>query len=172
MVVAMLHHLYGLDYEKLYRPTSLATKPLQKPMFFFGTNATPPTAQEEDPSEELEPDAIATLHAKMYIMGDKYDIPTLRVTAKQNFEELSDRHAHQLALIPLIQLVYEGTSAGDSGLRTTIINLILRFRRLDDLKEIPLFDNIMQNQPEFTYDLSRAMMQKVKNYQLSFTTLI
>lgn len=168
----MLHHLYGLDYEKLYRSNPLATKPLQKPMFVFGTNTTLPTAQEEDPCEELKPDVIATLHVKMYIMGDKYDIPTLRVVAKQNFEELSDRHAYNLALIPLIQLIYEGTGAGESGLRATIINLMLRFRRLDDLKENPFFDNVMQNQPDFTYDLSRAMMQKVKNYQISFAASV
>ena len=161
MVGAMLHHLYGLDYEKLYRSNPSAIKPSRKPLFVFGTNATPPPVQERSPSQEIEPDNIASLHVTMYIMGDKYDIPTLRDTAKQHFKKFVDVHAHELAFVPLIKSIYEGTSAGDSGLRTEIINVTLKFRNLDHLRENPDFDRILQGKPDFTYDMLRAVMQKV-----------
>ena len=155
----MLHHLYGLDYEELYRFNPLAVKPTRKPIFVFGTNAISPLAQEKTPNKEIAPDIIASFQVKMYIIGDKYDIPTLRSAAKQRFKKLVDSHAQELAIIPLIKAIYEGTSAGDDGLRGTIIKVTIR--QLSLLRENPEFDNVLQNQSDFTYDMSRAMMEKV-----------
>ena len=115
-------------------------------------------ASEEEFKENKNPENLALMHVKMYILGDKYDIPLLRNAAKERFINTIECN-HKTMNISLIESVYEGTSEGDTGLREPVIKFALSHIRR--LKESFLFDEMMQKLPDFTYDLCQALIHMV-----------
>jgi hypothetical protein len=80
----------------------------------------------------------ATLHVKLYSLGDKYDIPELRdLATAQVISTLNDQKTPHKDLLEAIPFVYECTLEKDRKLRDVVV-LFARFARADIFKNAAL----------------------------------
>ncbi|KAK4500020.1 hypothetical protein PRZ48_008206 [Zasmidium cellare] len=83
-------------------------------------SSTAPGPLDATPSSTLE------VHAHVYTLADKYDIPHLKVLAKEKFREetlycISDK-ALVYGFLKVVPYVYENTAPGDMGLRSCLVD--------------------------------------------------
>lgn len=71
------------------------------------------------------------VHAQMYSLGDKYDLPALKKEAARRFEEDVEtpgetRRETTLTLLSVVPLIYSTTPDTDAGLRDPVVRQIYR----------------------------------------------
>lgn len=105
-----------------------ADKPLQSPL---RNRADSPhqydqqdsDAQSQESEEDTEQESHLVLHAQVYALGEKYDIPCLKQLAKQKFEMAAACYYDAAELAEAIELVYQSTVDTDRGLRDVVVQL-------------------------------------------------
>lgn len=71
------------------------------------------------------------LRARMYDLGDYFQIDALKVTAKWQFQIKLERGKTEEALVEVIKVVYNSTPESDKGLRDILIDdIVILDRRL------------------------------------------
>ena len=104
-------------------------------------------------------EAPAYMHCRLYIVGDKYDIPQLREVATKKFLATIEEKWDKVTFIPLITVVFEGTTASkDNGLQRSVLNSTLR--HADVLEEWPDFTRLLEDLPSFSHQLLRQMLSR------------
>ena len=125
----MLHHLYGFDY----------------------------SGHKISIGADDEPSHISELHthAKMYAMGDQYDIRDLKDEALWKFEkaiEAKKEHSDELPyLVAVIPTVYATTPDSDRGLRDVVV--AFGARNLEHLKDLADFESAATQVPIFLIEV-------------------
>lgn len=71
------------------------------------------------------------VHAQMYSLGDKYDLPALKKEAARRFEEDVEtpgetKRETTLTLLSVVPLIYSTTPDTDAGLRDPVVRQIYR----------------------------------------------
>lgn len=98
----------------------------------------------------------ATLHVKMYSLGDKYDIPKLRDLATIKLAStLHGKATPQEDLLEAIPLIYECTMEKDRKFRDLVV-LLVRARRAEILENATLksqLADVFKSTPDFSMDM-------------------
>ena len=70
------------------------------------------------------------VHVQMYMLGDKYDVPSLKKEAARRFGEdvkiPGDRKCETLTLLSVVPQIYTTTPASDRGLRNLVVQQIFQ----------------------------------------------
>lgn len=111
------------------------------------TSSTPLSPVQSADCEESEADEepvleeyLAAFHARMYGLGDYFQIDALKVTAKRQFQTTLDRVRAEEALVEVIKVVYNSTPESYKGLRNILIDdIVILDRRLSRgvLRKVP-----------------------------------
>jgi len=93
-------------------------------------------------------------NAKVYILGDKYDIPALKVVAARMYQAVAGDQRYRRTFTESLKLVYENTPAKKDKLRDVVVeaareNLAGLMARRD-------FRDLLQQNPEIALDILRA----------------
>ncbi|KAI5265298.1 hypothetical protein E4T47_08572 [Aureobasidium subglaciale] len=135
-VKLMIHYLYHMDYLEVETAKIKAE----------------PTATMLLKDCNLK-DVILIQHAKMYAMGDKYDIPGLKTLAQAKFEDIIKYTC--AGLVTAMTIVYTSTVDMDKGLRQMIVNKLHATNTATSLS----FPEINQNVKDL-FELSYALLRK------------
>lgn len=92
-----------------------------------------------------------TIHIKVYILGDKYDIPSLKKHVVKKFRERIIRHSSTPLLFESIILLYENTQEFDRDLKEVMLERVHEKRHLMALEDN--FCDMLRNCPNFATDL-------------------
>ena len=80
------------------------------------------------------------LHVKVYALGDKYDVPSLKTTALRKFDKLSSSAWKNAEFPRVVEMVFESTPDSDMGLRNIVTDIIFRhgedFARNHEMKHV------------------------------------
>ena len=162
----MLHYLYTTNYKD---PESVGLKSVDT-----GGRALPDDEDGSLAENRREDDSIfalqdkvarmkirspAEIHARIYAIGDKYEMPGLRDCAKQKFDSTIKRGWYPESFLSIIKLAYESCGAQKDGLRTIVCNVALE--NVSNLKCDSNFVALLQEQREFANDFILAMMEKM-----------
>lgn len=85
-------------------------------------------------------ECLVALRARMYDLGDYFQIDALKVTAKRQFQIKLERGKTEEALVEVIKVVYNSTPESDKGLRDILIDdIVILDRRLSRgvLRKVP-----------------------------------
>lgn len=132
-----------------------------------GATVPSPPASENDSSEEsadgADTDEESDIKSRVgsalqnnvlvYGIGEKYDIPGLKLLAKEYFSACAALHWPPDNLPEIIKLVYESTPENDRGLREVVTNLCLP--HLDELMKSDSFRATTIELSSFCYDILR-----------------
>jgi len=89
----------------------------------MNVNAGPkPYVVVEKADDAIEVANPLTIHAKMYALGDKYQVEGLCDLAKRKFETCLSEHAHSEDFIEAVQIAYSTTPDSNRGLRDAVIS--------------------------------------------------
>lgn len=105
--------------------------------------------------------SLLQLHTRMFALGDRYDIPTLRDAAIKKY---SSRCAASWEPIEFLQSIYDvyGSTAGTvRQLRDAICTLARKNlpRMLEDDDVASIYDKVATEVPEFTRDLLKIYIK-------------
>ena len=124
--------------------------------------------------EETLAKARAYMYSRLYIVGDKYDIPQLRELTARKFLATIEKNWDKTTFIPLIRSVFEGTASENNNLREGIIKATLRHIHI--LEERQDFNQSIRRSSSFSYQLlqcmiSNAARQKRYHYHRHTTSI-
>ena len=107
--------------------------------------------------ETESPTSVLQLHARMFALGDRYDIPSLRDKAVKKYSSRCAGSWEPLELIESICDVYERTPSSVRHLRDAAC---IRVRKklpkmLDDEAVAIAYEKVLTEVPEFTKDMLR-----------------
>jgi len=108
----------------------------------------------EYPKSEESPRDALILHPKMYAIADKYDIPHLKSLALENFKAIAVANYSLPTFIDAVTFIYASVPDGDDGLRTIVLDLVIRHLRFDEEERL---DRIFDTAPAVARDLVRTM---------------
>lgn len=142
----MLQHLYGFDYSG--HKTSIG--------------------------DDEEPSHISELHthAKMYALGDEYDIKDLKEEALWKFEKAIDAktgHSDELPyVVEVIPTVYATTPDSDRGLRDAIV--AFGARNLEWIKNLPEFKSAATRVPIYLIEVVPKFFERFERrcYEMDY----
>ncbi|KAI9769799.1 MAG: hypothetical protein M1840_003793 [Geoglossum simile] len=110
----------------------------------------------EEAEQEMDPSISSLqLHARMFALGDRYDIPGLRDLAVKNYSSRCAVPGVSLELITSIHDVYTRTPASIRQLRD-IAGILMRKNlpeMLDDKVVTAAYEELLTKVPDFTRDL-------------------
>lgn len=93
-------------------------------------------AQSQEAEEDTEQESHLVLHAQVYALGEKYDIPCLKQLAKQKFEMAAACYYDAAELAEAIELVYQSTVDTDRGLRDVVVQLFTMHPQLAQTQDM------------------------------------
>lgn len=135
----MLQHLYGFDYS--------------------GHKKTIGDDEELSHVSELH------THAKMYALGDEYDIKDLKEEALWKFEKAmdakkghSDEFSHVVEVIPT---VYATTPDRDRGLRDAIV--AFGVKHLELIQDLPEFKSAATQVPSYLIEVLPKFLERIEH---------
>ncbi|EME84695.1 uncharacterized protein MYCFIDRAFT_210949 [Pseudocercospora fijiensis CIRAD86] len=119
---------------------------------------TPPAEIEEMFSEEeyddgyesTEDESHLILHAQVYALAEKYDIPSLKYLSKRKFEMAAACYYDAPELADAIEYVYTSTIDQDRGLRDVILQLFRSHPQLANTQDI---FSVIKDTPSLALDL-------------------
>ena len=116
----------------------------------YDDNISEVTEQETGPRLSL-----LQLHARIFTLGDRYDIPGLRDVAVKKYSSRCAVSRDPLELIESICDVYERTTASVRQLRNAACVLTRRKlpKMLDDEAVMTVYEKVLSEVPEFTRDI-------------------
>lgn len=100
-------------------------------------------------------DCNTLMHAKMYALGEKYGIDSLKVTAKDKFAEAVTYAWNHANFVATIKLVFTTTPESDTGLRDLTIKAILEHQGV--LSKKPAIENAIKNIEGLSYGLWKGL---------------
>jgi hypothetical protein len=95
----------------------------------------------------------------VYLTADKYIIPGLKTLAKGKLESYLLEHWESEECISVIRIIYSPKRRGDPHLRDLVARLVVQ--NLSSLRDRQDFLSVLKDCPEFTYDFSLLMMERV-----------
>lgn len=120
-------------------------------MFFYSMN------YDDDIPEaaELETVSLLQLHARMFALGDRYDIPGLRDVAVKNYSSRCAVSWEPLEFLKSLCDVYERTPSSIRHLRNAAcISMRKKLpKMLDDKAVAAAYEEVLIEVPEFTKDM-------------------
>jgi len=169
----MLHYLYNEDYKNglILSPTGITydeCKPLK--LEPDDEHIKDEIARSEHPevsetpavqagSNTVDRTTPAHINAWMYIIADKYFIQGLKELAKAKFELNFETSWEDTKFISVIGIIYGPSHPKDSDLRGLVAKLAVQ--HLASLKDQQEFHAVLKNYPDFAYNFSILMMDKV-----------
>lgn len=131
--------------------------------FFYSMNYDDEISQEpEQQTEQTEPKiSLLQLHARMFALGDRYDIPGLRGVAVKKYSSRCAVSLDPLEFLESICDVYGRTPASVRQLRNAIgvsARKILP-KILDDEALATVYEKVLDEVPEFTKDMLRIYVK-------------
>jgi hypothetical protein len=96
-------------------------------------------------------------NAKVYILGDKYDMPTLKNFTIRMYREVAENERNLLSFAGSAELVYENTPAKKDRLRSFILKL--HMEKLASLVVCQNFLDLLSRKPEITLDIFRRLAE-------------
>ncbi|KUL81335.1 hypothetical protein ZTR_10423 [Talaromyces verruculosus] len=114
-----------------------------------------------DISSECLPTTWTRAHtnAKMYVIADKYAVDGLKDISKRKMRSNMEDEWSDTGLITLIEYVYGPDCPAGSDLCDPLLAVVIQ--HVPDLKESTRFHEALKNFPEFGYQFSTAMMERV-----------
>ena len=97
------------------------------------------------------------VHAHMYILGDKYDIPPLRASAASNLSELVKSAWSDASFSEAIELIYAKTADTDSTPREIVLGAAAEHAAELLRPESDLFQKFKEVPNEFSIDLASRL---------------
>ncbi|KAI4091811.1 MAG: hypothetical protein LQ344_003915 [Seirophora lacunosa] len=98
------------------------------------------------------------LHMAMYVVGDRFGVPSLKDLASKKFSEplLHDapNWEHE-DLVNVIRAMYDNTPPGDHGLRGCMVPMLRRY--IVELRNSEAFTELIQTYPDFAVDVIDAV---------------
>ncbi|KAI9780997.1 MAG: hypothetical protein M1839_006436 [Geoglossum umbratile] len=116
----------------------------------------------EDAGQEIGPPISSLqLHARMFALGDRYDIPGLRDVAFKKYSSRCAVPGISLELLESIYDVYSRTPSSIRQLRDTVCILVPKNlpKMLDNKVVAAAYEKIFTEVPEFTRDLLRIYLK-------------
>ena len=115
---------------------------------------------DDDIPENIEPKtesslSLLQLHARMFALGDRYDIPGLREYAVRKYSSRCAACWNSLEFLKTIPVIYESTAASVKQLRNLACNLMRKkmSRILANKCVAAVYDKNLSELPEFTKDM-------------------
>ncbi|KAF4458120.1 Speckle-type POZ protein [Fusarium austroafricanum] len=94
------------------------------------------------------------LHAKVYALGEKYGIETLKDVALQKFEHEAEFHRKGEDFLRAMKEVYNSTVEEDRGLRGVVIRMLREYKDLMQLKSV---QEVVKGIPQLSFDLAMSL---------------
>jgi hypothetical protein len=114
----------------------------------------------DDPQSAQEAEAPLIVHAKLYIFGDKYDIPSLKKLACRNYGEIVATQWNTKAFPESAEIIYNNIAVERDVLKDVIYenarNNILT------LINVPGFEGLLRRANDFAADILISLIQKEK----------
>lgn len=132
--------------------------------FEIYNTVTEPVAEEPQPAIADDTDEITplVLHARVYIMGERYNIYALRHLAQQKFEARAKNNGWNSEGFSLaIREVYEWTTDQDQGLRQLLVTIAAE--NITVLRDRGEFNNVLNDVPVFTRQLLDEVLKKAES---------
>ncbi|KAI9695903.1 MAG: hypothetical protein M1836_006020 [Candelina mexicana] len=101
------------------------------------------------PASEVEIHPVL-LHARVYIVADEFNIPALKMLAKEKFETLVELDWNNEAFSLAIKDIYT-LSANDRGLRNVVLKVACE--HVQALRDRGEFNAMLRDEPDFTMEL-------------------
>ncbi len=99
------------------------------------------------PEDEIDP---ILLHARVYIIADEFNIPALKMLAKEKFEQLATFDCNNSSFSLAISEIYE-LPPDDRGLRDVVVTVARK--HVKALRDRGEFNTVLRDKPDFTIDL-------------------
>lgn len=128
---------------------------LKKMVSFFYSMNYDDEIPEETGCETGPPISLLQLHARMFALGDRYDIPGLRDLAVKKYSSRAAVPGVPLELLESIYDVYKGTPASVRQLRDTAGVLVRKNlpKMLDEAAVATAYEEVLTEVPEFMKEL-------------------
>jgi hypothetical protein len=128
---------------------------LKKMVNFFYSMNYDDEIPEETGDETRPPISLLQLHARMFALGDRYDVPGLRDTAVKKYSSRATVPGVPLELLESIYDVYKGTPASVRQLRDAAGILVRKSlpKMLDEAAVATAYEKVLDEVPEFTKEL-------------------
>ncbi len=113
----------------------------------------------EDPYRNPSENESLVVEAHVYGVADKYDVPELKESSRQNFRRiLLDDYTETVEkeLLPTVRIVFTTTGEDDRGLRSLVLTKALT--EIRKLKQDPGFDTLLKEVPQFTAELFQMFL--------------
>lgn len=114
----------------------------------------------DDPQNAQEAGAPLIVHAKLYILGDKYDIPSLKELASRNYGEIVATQWNTKAFPESAEMIYNNIAVEGDLLKDVIYenarNNILT------LINVPGFEGLLRRTNDFAADILISLIQNEK----------
>jgi hypothetical protein len=114
----------------------------------------------DDPQSAQEPEAPLVVHAKLYILGDKYDIPPLKGFASRNYSEIVATKWNTKAFSESAEIIYSNITVERDVLKGVIYEKA-RSNILNLINE-PGFEGLLRRTNDFAADILISLFQKGK----------
>lgn len=150
VVRAMIRYLYTDDYEDA-PPDLDAAEAEPEDEFSFGVSSQAATLS------SVENEAFPLLfNVKMYVIGDKYDIPGLRVLATEKYQTCVDSNWNSSMFSQSAQYLWDNTMETDRPLRNAVATAA--HTSLEELLDRGEFGDILKNNASFCFDVLKLNM--------------
>ena len=100
----------------------------------------------------VEEDAPLIVNAKVYTLGEKYQIEALRDMAKKKFEESLERDVLHESFLVAIGIIYSNTPLSHRGIRDLIVDEV-NYQK-SHMKLQPKFLQLIREHGDFAVDIT------------------
>jgi len=109
---------------------------------------------------EDEPGAPLIVHAKLYVLGDKYDIPPLKELASRNYGEIVETQWNTKAFPESAEIIYNNIVVGKDVLKDIIYEKARG--HISTLINEPRFEGLLRRVNDFAADILTSLLQNDK----------
>lgn len=155
MVEFLYHAIYTISSKRIQEPES-PVNPAKRRKLTANKDTSKDAEKVGDDDASATPQSLVT-HVRMYIIGEKYDIPSLKDYAAKGYFRTVPLHWKTPYFVQSIPLLYENTMPKDMSLK----NIMLEFANFHRtvLAQRPEFVNILEICPAFGVDLFKFTAQ-------------
>ncbi|KAK4551649.1 hypothetical protein LTR86_011023 [Recurvomyces mirabilis] len=120
-------------------------------MFEFLYCHTYATAADALPNDDFTKVDDTCLHAKVYALGDKYGIPSLKEESLAKFRDVSKHSWREEGFIEAVRICFATTGDGDKGLRNIVVRILND--HVEELADKPEVEDVIRSIDGLAYDL-------------------
>ena len=114
----------------------------------------------DDPQGAQEAVAPLIVHAKLYIFGDKYDIPSLKELASRNYRQIVATQWNTKAFPESAEIIYNNIAVERDVLKDVIYENARN--NISTLINVPGFEGMLRRTNDFAADILISLIQKKK----------